>query len=137
MKFSITRKGLPLASFESGVLSIEHGIGLLFQTRSSHDCKLSISGEWWEGKWDRGLFLPSPSPRSSQLSLIVNSVIPQKSDRQQLGTRQFCKSALYGVKQNDWRTADTNLFSRRFDWPVYPKNDFGANLECLSDPLSQ
>ena len=35
MKFSITRKDLPLASFESGGLSIEHGICLLFQTRSS------------------------------------------------------------------------------------------------------
>ena len=43
MKFIITRKGLPLASFESRGLSIEHGIGLLFQTRSSRDCKLSIS----------------------------------------------------------------------------------------------
>ena len=43
MKFIITRKGLPLASFESVGLSIEHGMGLLLQTRSSRDCKLSIS----------------------------------------------------------------------------------------------
>ena len=144
MKFSITRKGLPLASFESGGLSIKHGICLLFQTRSSRDCKLSISiylsatstgfpkdrwetrdsreletsekprrgwwerawtasREWWEGKWERGLFLRFPSLCSSKLSLIINSVIPQKSDREPLGKRQFIlkKSALYGVK---WMT---------------------------------
>ena len=39
----ITRKGFPLASFESGALSIEHGIGLLFQTQSLRDCMFSIS----------------------------------------------------------------------------------------------
>ena len=49
---------------------------------------------------ERGLFLRFPSLRSSKLSLIINSVIPQKSDREPLGKRQFIlkKSALYGVK---------------------------------------
>lgn len=150
MKFSITRKGLPLASFESGGLSIEHGICLLFQTRSSRtaNCLLVLfylsatstgfskdrwetrdsreletsekprrgwwerawtaSREWWEGKWERGLFLRFPSLRSSKLSLIINSVIPQKSDREPLGKRQFIlkKSALYGVK---WMTEERQI----------------------------
>ena len=43
MKFIITGKILPLASFESRSLSIENGIGLFFQTWSSRDCNLSIS----------------------------------------------------------------------------------------------
>ena len=54
-------------------------------------------GEWWEGKLKkrerrifagRFFFLPFPSLLSPPLSSIINSNIPEKSDRERLETRQ-------------------------------------------------
>ena len=95
----------------------------------------TASREWWEGKWERGLFLRFPSLRSSKLSL---SYPPKKWSRatgeEAVHLKEVC---LIWSKMNDWRTADTNLLSRHFDWPFYPINDFGSNWEYLSGPSNQ
>jgi len=47
-----------------------------------------MNRERWEGKRERGLFLPFPALHSLPLLLIINSNIPPKSDRENLGMRQ-------------------------------------------------
>ena len=56
-------------------------------------CHWSMNREWWEGKRERGLFLPFPALLSLPLLLIINSDIPQKVIARDWG-RGRCISAV-------------------------------------------